>query len=132
MLCTRWSRRWGAMTDFRCQGEHQHFSACLYLFCVGVFLTPKNSVYPFVVKMSNNTLLGDALADTETNFWDVMIPVEYLGKTRVMIGMVVSGFCVLSFLVFLFWRCINKVYQDDDTQKLSRKLLPSSIFIMIM
>ena len=78
--------------------------------------------------------MAAALNNTNSNeeFYNIMLTASALGKTRVYITVGVSGFCAFAFLVFLFARCFLEIYHDDEAQKISRKLLPGSIFIMVM
>ncbi|KAK5069399.1 hypothetical protein LTR51_008649 [Lithohypha guttulata] len=64
-------------------------------------------------------------------FYEVKLSSSVFGKSHVMADMVVSGICVLSFLVFYVWRCCFQ-RKDEYTKKIFAKLLPGSIFLMIL
>src|ERR1700750_3366754 len=79
--------------------------------------------------MNNITALNGT--DFTGEFYNWKLSSSVFGKSHVMADMVISGFCVLSFLVFCVWRCCVQ-RKDDNTKAMFAKLLPGSIFLMIV
>ncbi len=72
----------------------------------------------------------NATSSTE-EFYNVKLSSSVFGKGHVLAGVVVSGFCVLSFLVFDVWWCCVRP-KDKHTKSMFANLLPWSIFLMIL